>query len=61
MFSKFTTFQNENKYCVSNPNYGYSNHFYINNKCKYCKCNKTHSINIVTYALDRFANYFNDF
>ena len=40
------TYQNKSKYCESNPNHGYSNHFYINNNCKYCRCEKTYTINI---------------
>jgi hypothetical protein len=60
MFYKFLTFQNENKYCKNNPNYGYSNHFYVNNKCSYCKCNKTYTINIVNYFISKLGEYFND-
>lgn len=53
------TYQNESKYCESNPNHGYSNHFYINNNCKYCRCKKTYTINMISYILGRLADYFN--
>ena len=53
------TYQNKSKYCESNPNHGCSNHFYINNNCKYCRCEKTYTINTVTYIMTRLANYLN--
>ena len=60
MMSKILTFQNENKYCCKNPNkygVGIPNHYYINNNCKYCKCDKTYTINVMS----RVADYFNKF
>jgi hypothetical protein len=60
MMSKILTFQNQNKYCKSNPNkygLGLPSHYYINNNCKYCKCEKTYTINVMSHVTE----YFNKF
>lgn len=59
MMTKILTFQNENKYCKSNPNkngVGIPNHYYINNNCKYCNCEKIYTINVMS----RITAYFNN-
>lgn len=55
------TFENKNKYCRNNPNYGRSNHFYVNNNCLYCKCEKTYSVSIIRYYISRLVRYFNKY
>jgi len=60
MMTKILTFQNENKYCKSNSNkhsVGIPNHYYINNNCKYCNCEKIYTINVMS----RITAYFNKF
>jgi len=60
MMTKILTFQNENKYCKSNSNkhsVGIPNHYYINNNCKYCNCEKIYTINVMS----RITEYFNKF
>lgn len=60
MLTKFLTFQNDNKYCSKNPNkycQGIPSHFYVNNNCKHCNCEKTYKFNVQGYI----AGYFNNF
>ena len=61
MCSKVLTIQNENRYCKNNPNKynGNRNHYYVNNNCLYCKCNKTTNINVISYFTSSVLNYFN--
>lgn len=47
-------YQNNNKYCSENPNkniYQPSQHYYINNNCKYCRTPKYESLGIFEYIL----------
>ena len=60
MISKILTFQNENKYCCKNPNkytVGGPGHYYINNNCKYCNCEKTYKINVMSRVVEYFNKY----
>jgi hypothetical protein len=60
MMSKILTYQNEDKYCKENPNkygLGIPSHYYINNNCKYCNCEKFYTINVAS----RVANYINKY
>lgn len=60
MMSKILVFQNESKYCHKNPSkytVGGPTHYYVNDNCMYCKCEKTYKINIMS----RVADYFNKF
>lgn len=45
-------YQNNDKYCYENPNkncFQTTQHYYINNNCKYCKCSKYIRVGIFEY------------
>ena len=60
MISKLLTVQNDNKYCSKNPNRyfgGIPSHYYVNNNCLHCNCEKTYKINV----RNTITGYFNNF
>ena len=63
MCCKVLTLQNEIKYCKNNTNKynstGGPAHYYVNNNCLYCKCNKTTNISVISYFTSNVVNYYN--